>query len=1343
MNRRISLYIGNRLADLSDESFVLFNYTFEDVGNPSVIRNSFSQQINLPGTPANSTIFDEYYRLDRITGSGFNSLQRTPFAIYRETSEILVSGYCKLDRVEYKGEKVYSYSVTLYGSVGGYFYDLSYKPDGTPMNLGDLTYKDASNADWKPNEATIKLKSLELSYVWMSLEDGTVRSNAAWFNVLNFAPCYNGIPADFDAKKVLVMQNDFKDMTSKGTDDKPHPSAGGAYLVTMATDKTCDEMRDYRAYLQRPVLSVKAFLDALISRGGLYITPEARARMDNDMWLTLPMPARALDYDKYEVRGIFANSMTPADLLTSLAKCFGLVFLSAVDMVELMTRDEFYTGGKQIDLEARIDKPSIASEPNGIDAKWYIFKDEVDGAFAKDYRERYGRDYGEQKVNTGWEFDSSSKIVTSQKTRGAVQALEFDRMFGVLYNAQGTYFPARTFEAVSFTGYNAAGTEAKTVNLEIDFPVWANEVLYNTNKPYYDVFDKPQFCGSDKKPTEGEGVLLYLTGQASLPNDNHLPFYLSDDNQTLFDLLNEGRPCWDIIYSGKVRLNKMPHFSRWSEADNLDWGIPAEIDIPGAIVPSSTLYAKYWRDHIAQIYDIDALVVSAKVDLSGMQVDESLLRNEYWFAGSLWRMNRIINHSLTTHDMTECEFIRKVDVGEEGQDSIELAVSTMSVTAEQQTASAFVRATAGWKLLSKPTWCESFSPTRGDASLSYQKVQFSVKENTGDTRQGDIIFALENGTAQATLRITQAGQVTPPEPEGSITAYKHNDFDDLETLNADDEYTEVDVSASGAWTAHTDAAWLASNAAFTNHDWNGSAGVRVSEFIYVQVNTGATRKGEIVFTLSGTTKTCKYTITQEGGGTAKYLYLSPSGEKAVGADVIRQSIGINSNTSWRIDCGTGVKIDGASSKTGTGNSTLEMTFAANTGETAKHNTLTARTTVGTVITSSLDVVQAAVVPEPPVETFLTLSSTSLSYLRTGGERQIVLTSSSNWSVSGVPSWLTLSKSSGAATSGEMLTLTAAYANAERSVTLTFSNTDGESATLTVFQAFNPMSADPARLDYPASGDSIEVDLTCDGAWEIYRLPEWLTADKSSGVGNDTITFTAPNYTGLLARNGNIIINGQGEFLSIPVTQAAYREPETIAWQENSPIRMGRGETVTLHIVTNAQSYSLDKIGNVDSGNWYVSKSGNTVTVYKQTADEDDLTLTATTPEGATATMVLESRTADVEFDAHAWRDSILAPITGSYSIVNNNEEEGYTIDTNLKIEFLNAQGVVLYQTALSLPNTIGAGETISGNAVIASQNVVSNYNLKTATDVRMSVTINSINLQSVSAITNQPPLMFI
>ena len=50
MRRKIRLYIGDSEVDLSTDSLVLMNYKADDLNNPAIVKNSYSQQVTLPST---------------------------------------------------------------------------------------------------------------------------------------------------------------------------------------------------------------------------------------------------------------------------------------------------------------------------------------------------------------------------------------------------------------------------------------------------------------------------------------------------------------------------------------------------------------------------------------------------------------------------------------------------------------------------------------------------------------------------------------------------------------------------------------------------------------------------------------------------------------------------------------------------------------------------------------------------------------------------------------------------------------------------------------------------------------------------------------------------------------------------------------------------------------------------------------------------------------------------------------------------------------------------------------------------------------------------------------------
>ena len=235
MRRKIELYIGGSLADLDQQDFILMTYALTDLTKPTAVRNSFSKQVTLPGTPANDAIFSHAYRVDRlVTPDTFNPLARTPFQIMDELGEVLQSGYIKLDRIDRNGG-THSYVVTLYGGLGSLIYALTYNDNGEKLTLADLPYK-VADADFY-----MTINKTTIDRAWKRLAG---IGNYPLFDIINFAPCYNGLPDKLDSNKAR-LQSDYDT------------------IVELSRKYTEWETRDLRSYLQRPAISVAEVLTAI------------------------------------------------------------------------------------------------------------------------------------------------------------------------------------------------------------------------------------------------------------------------------------------------------------------------------------------------------------------------------------------------------------------------------------------------------------------------------------------------------------------------------------------------------------------------------------------------------------------------------------------------------------------------------------------------------------------------------------------------------------------------------------------------------------------------------------------------------------------------------------------------------------------------------------------------------------------------------------------------------------------------------------------------------------------------------------------------------------------------
>ena len=256
----IELYIGGQQVDLSENTNILFNYKQKEMTNPTVVKNSFTKSIELEGTPQNDKVFGHLWNLERVQGNNFNPSKRVPFELYRD-ADLIETGYCKLDSIKRKANK--TYSITLYGGLGQFFYNLMFDSNtGLKRNLASLDY--GYDLDFTINKDTVNT-------AWQSLLTG---ANDKWGKVINFAPCYNGHNDKIDTEKVLVNTKDYTGVMRQlennvWTEINGFPTSKDTYklyngygLAELSEPMTEWETRDLRSYIQRPVIRMSAIVEA-------------------------------------------------------------------------------------------------------------------------------------------------------------------------------------------------------------------------------------------------------------------------------------------------------------------------------------------------------------------------------------------------------------------------------------------------------------------------------------------------------------------------------------------------------------------------------------------------------------------------------------------------------------------------------------------------------------------------------------------------------------------------------------------------------------------------------------------------------------------------------------------------------------------------------------------------------------------------------------------------------------------------------------------------------------------------------------------------------------------------
>lgn len=374
---------------------------------------------------------------------------------------------------------------------------------------------------------------------------------------------------------------------------------------------------------------------------------------------------------------MLSDTMTPAEFLLSYSKTFGLSYTydKGSKTVSIVSRNTLYTSDV-MDIEDRIDRSKeIKTKPLVADSKWLSFNNgELEGEFVEFYKKKYGREYGAQRVNTGYDFNAdTTDVLESSEFAGGAEVLEKSIYFNNVTSPTGD-LAGRLRICSTFLNGQASyklflnGTDPDTsIDMEGITPDGTATVTpFNSDLPSYDVIPKLQCHTDDESATDGFGVLLFYRGSVA---DNeaaataYQKFIITDDSAAMYTL--NGGPCWEL--SDGLAATNMPIFGRHlldgsQIVQTMDFGVPAEIDIPNVSADSAgAIYPRYWQRYIEDMYNVDTRICSAYVDLRGIQVGEDLLRKFFYFDGAIWRLNSISNYSLTTVGTVQCEFVKVMD----------------------------------------------------------------------------------------------------------------------------------------------------------------------------------------------------------------------------------------------------------------------------------------------------------------------------------------------------------------------------------------------------------------------------------------------------------------------------------------------------------------------------------------------------------------------------------------------------------------------------------------------------------------------------------------------------------
>lgn len=373
------------------------------------------------------------------------------------------------------------------------------------------------------------------------------------------------------------------------------------------------------------------------------------------------------------------TSYSPCDFLLSYMKTFGLYCLQnpIKRQIKILTRNKFFQRDNITDIERFIDRQNFKVTPIVADSKWYKWDLEADDSeYGKEYEEVYGKKYGQQLVDTQYNFNSETKNVMENNIfKSAVQVLERSNAF--CYVGNDTVQKPWMFGGYKYLLYDttdATNTYEVEVNPSSTIDAFSG---FTDGYLYYDLFEKVQLHTADNSPADGTNVMLIRShDKTTVANGQMINYYITDDNSVM-NILNQNRPCWLFTNSEQdkngnniaIKVDKIPVFSRYKiftasrqVMRSLDFGMPEEIYVPSIYYnPETTIYNAIWRKYISDLYDRDTRIVQTKMYFKETP-NVDWLRRFYWFDNAIWRMTKISDYNVARDMLTDVEFIKVKDL---------------------------------------------------------------------------------------------------------------------------------------------------------------------------------------------------------------------------------------------------------------------------------------------------------------------------------------------------------------------------------------------------------------------------------------------------------------------------------------------------------------------------------------------------------------------------------------------------------------------------------------------------------------------------------------------------------
>lgn len=484
-----------------------------------------------------------------------------------------------------------------------------------------------------------------------------------------------------------------------------------------------------------------------------------------DSYISIEQPSEVVSNTLITKRKLLRTEDTPTDYLLSYCKLFGLYFLKDIHSktIDIVTRNTFFNNIVN-DWSDRIDwSKDLTVNPLLFDKKWYIMSlDGPETYYSKKYETEYNIKYGQQRLDTGYNFNGeSNELYSDNKYENVISCRDTSRYYRNYFNNSNRLVPSFLVDNINYTLYNGVGTDDQKES-SIDIYGANNIQLSKTADWYiksgYDVMSKTCFYTLDNNEQSLSDIsttLLFWNGNKTLKDvkGNNIYYWITDDIAEM-SVLNED-PCY--IYTEDeydvtgariaIRTNVIPQFTRYMLNDtyvinSLDFGLPREAYIDDLEYnETSTIYYKAWKQFYNDQLNVNTKKVTCFVKLMDLQVSYDMLRQFYYFNDAIWILNKIESYDINSDGTTRCEFIKVKDMNsylkgvQPFSQYVNISPKEATVSYNAGTISLEVESNVPWRVFwYNQTKITSITPNTGNPGVTTVNISYTENDEYDQTQ---------------------------------------------------------------------------------------------------------------------------------------------------------------------------------------------------------------------------------------------------------------------------------------------------------------------------------------------------------------------------------------------------------------------------------------------------------------------------------------------------------------------------------------------------------------------------------------------------------------------------------